>query len=203
MIADEVQSGSGRTGRLWAIEHTGVVPDMVISAKSLGGGMPISAITGRADIMDAPHVSGVGSTYGGNPLACVAAIEALKILSHPVSLINAPRIEKKIRETFEPLLKDVPALGDIRGIGGMMVLEFVKDRVSKEPWSDFVLELVQMNARKGVITIRAGLYTNCLRFLPALNTPDDVLEEALAVVVSNIRELYARLVPAPLEPVSA
>ncbi|MBC7646616.1 MAG: aminotransferase class III-fold pyridoxal phosphate-dependent enzyme [Pseudopedobacter sp.] len=203
MIADEVQSGSGRTGRLWAIEHTGVVPDMVISAKSLGGGMPISAITGRADIMDAPHVSGVGSTYGGNPLACVAAIEALKILSHPVSLINAPRIEKKIRETFEPLLKDIPALGDIRGIGGMMVLEFVKDRVSKEPWSDFVLELVQMNARKGVITIRAGLYTNCLRFLPALNTPDDVLEEALAVVVSNIRELYARLVPAPLEPVSA
>jgi len=200
MIADEIQSGSGRTGKLWAIEHSGVIPDLIISAKSLGGGMPISAVTGRAEIMDAPHVSGVGSTYGGNPLACVAALESLKILSNPVFLAHGSRIEKKIRSVFEPMMHQIPGLGDVRGIGGMMALEFVKDRTTKEPWPEFVLELVQANARRGVISLRAGLYTNCLRFLPMLDTPDDVLEEALGVVASNVREVSAKLEAAKLEP---
>lgn len=193
LIADEVQSGSGRTGRMWAIEHSGVVPDLIVSAKSLGAGMPISAVTGRAEILDAPHVGGVGSTYGGNPLAAVAALEALRTLKSPGFLARAQDIEAKVREIFEPLKEEVPALGDVRGIGAMMALEFVKDHKTKEPWPEFVLDLVRRNAEKGVITIRAGLYSNALRFLPPLDIPLDMLEEGLSVVAENIREVYAAL----------
>lgn len=193
LIADEVQSGSGRTGRMWAIEHSGVVPDLLVSAKSLGAGMPISAVTGRAEVLDAPHVGGVGSTYGGNPLAAVAALEALRILQSPGFLDRAREIEAKVRQVFEPLKARVPALGDVRGLGAMMALEFVKDPKSKEPWPEFVLELVRRNAEKGVITIRAGLYSNALRFLPPLDIPLEMLEEALGVVAENVQEVYAAL----------
>jgi len=193
MIADEIQSGSGRTGRLWAIEHSGVVPDLVISAKSLGAGMPISAVTGRAEILDSPHVGGVGSTYGGNPLACVAALEAIRILESPGFLEQARSIERIIRETFEPLQKEIPVLGDVRGVGAMMVLEFVKDPKSKEPWQEFAMETIKLASRRGVILIRAGLYTNCIRFLPALDIPEDMLREALGVVAGAIRETYQTL----------
>ncbi|MDW8426013.1 MAG: aminotransferase class III-fold pyridoxal phosphate-dependent enzyme [Meiothermus sp.] len=193
MIADEIQSGSGRTGRLWAIEHSGVVPDLIISAKSLGAGMPISAVTGRAEILDAPHVGGVGSTYGGNPLACVAALEALKILTSPGFLDKAQHIERMVRETFEPLKAEIPVLGDVRGVGAMMVLEFVKDPKTKEPWQEFAMETIKLASRRGVILIRAGLYTNCIRFLPALDIPEDMLREALLVVAGAIRETYRAL----------
>lgn len=193
LIADEVQSGSGRTGRMWAIEHSGVVPDLIVSAKSLGAGMPISAVTGRAEVMDAPHVGGVGSTYGGNPLAAVAALEALRLLQSPGFLERAFQVEAKVRDVFEPLKEEVPALGDVRGVGAMMALEFVKDPKTKEPWPEFVLELVRRNVERGVISIRAGLYSNVLRFLPPLDIPLDMLEEALGVVRENIREVYAAL----------
>lgn len=193
MIADEIQSGSGRTGKIWAIEHSGVVPDLVVSAKSLGAGMPISAVTGRAEIMDSPHVGGAGSTYGGNPLSCVAALKAIEILESPGFLDKAKNVERIIRETFEPLQKEVPVLGDVRGVGAMMVLEFVKDAKTKEPWSEFAMETIKLASRRGVILIRAGLYTNCIRFLPALDIPEDMLREALGVVVGAIRETYQTL----------
>lgn len=191
MIADEIQSGFGRTGKLFAIEHSGVVPDLVISAKSLAAGMPLSAVTGRAEILDAPHLGGVGSTYGGNPLACVAALEAIKIINTPETLRCAQRIEAIIRETFEPLQAEVPILGDVRGVGAMMVLEFVHDPVGKQPWPEFVLKVVQQAVARGVILIRAGLYSNCIRFLPQLTIPEEQLREGLAVVADSIRETYA------------
>ncbi len=190
MIADEIQSGFGRTGKVFAIEHSGVIPDMVISAKSLGAGMPISAVTGRAEIMDSPHVGGVGSTYGGNPLACVAALEAIKIITKPATLEAANRVERVIREVFEPLKTELPMLGDVRGHGAMMVIEFVKDRVTKEPWPEIVPEIVKRSFEQGVILIRAGLYTNCIRFLPALEIPEDQLREALGAIVIAARAAY-------------
>lgn len=193
MIADEIQSGSGRTGRLWAIEHSGVVPDLLISAKSLGAGMPISAVTGRAEILDSPHVGGVGSTYGGNPLACAAALKAIEILESPGFLERAQQIERIVRKTFEPMQAEVPVLGDVRGIGAMMVLEFVKDPHTKEPWQEFAMETIKQASRRGVILIRAGLYTNCIRFLPALDIPEEMLREALGVVAGAIRETYQTL----------
>ncbi len=193
MIADEIQSGSGRTGRLWAIEHSGVIPDLLISAKSLGAGMPISAVTGRAEILDSPHVGGVGSTYGGNPLACAAALQALAILTSPGFLQQAQRIEGIVRETFEPLKAEVPALGDVRGVGAMMALEFVRDPKSKEPWPEFAMETIRRASQRGVILIRAGLYTDCIRFLPALDIPEDMLREALGVVAGAMRETHQAL----------
>ncbi|WP_299429220.1 4-aminobutyrate--2-oxoglutarate transaminase [uncultured Meiothermus sp.] len=188
MIADEIQSGSGRTGKIWAIEHSGVVPDLVVSAKSLGAGMPISAVTGRAEIMDSPHVGGVGSTYGGNPLACVAALKAIEILESPGFLERASQIERVVRETFEPMKNEIPVLGDVRGVGAMMALEFVKNPITKEPWQEFAMETIKRASKQGVILIRAGLYTNCVRFLPALDIPQEMLREALGVVADAIRE---------------
>jgi 4-aminobutyrate aminotransferase / (S)-3-amino-2-methylpropionate transaminase / 5-aminovalerate transaminase len=195
MVADEVQSGMGRTGRLFAIEHSGVVPDLVVIAKSLGAGMPISAVTGKAEILDAPHVGGVGSTYGGNPVACQAALAALRALRRPAMLAQAARVEAAVRRLFEGLARDVDAIGDVRGLGAMMAVEFVKDRRTKEPWPEIVLEAVRRSATRGVILIRAGLYSNCLRFLPPLDIPDDVLEEALAEVAASVREAAEALSP--------
>ena len=188
MVADEVQSGLGRTGRLFAIEHSGVVPDLVVSAKSLGGGMPISAVTGRAEILDAPHVGGVGSTYGGNPVACRAALAAIRLLRRPSMLGEAARVEAAVRRVFEGLARDVGAIGDVRGLGAMMAVEFVKDRDTKEPWPELVVEAVRRAAARGVVVIRAGLYSNCLRFLPPLDIPEDVLEEGLLAVAGAVRE---------------
>jgi 4-aminobutyrate aminotransferase/(S)-3-amino-2-methylpropionate transaminase len=123
----------------------------------------------------------------------VAALEALRILESPGFLEQARSIERIIRETFEPLQKEIPVLGDVRGVGAMMVLEFVKDPKSKEPWQEFAMQTIQLASRRGVILIRAGLYTNCIRFLPALDIPEDMLREALGVVAGAIRETYQTL----------
>lgn len=196
MIADEIQSGSGRTGKLWAIEHSNVVPDMMISAKSLAAGMPLSAITGRSEIMDSPHVGGVGSTYGGNPLACVAALEALELLQSPELQAGAARIEATIREIFEPMKLELSCIGDVRGIGGMMIVEFVKDPVTKEPWLEIIPEITKRTLQGGVVLLRAGLYGNCIRFLPVLNISDEMLREALHVVANAFRAADIAMKPA-------
>jgi 4-aminobutyrate aminotransferase/(S)-3-amino-2-methylpropionate transaminase len=188
MVADEVQSGFGRTGRMFAIEHADVVPDLVVSAKSLGGGMPISAVTGRAEVLDAPQAGGVGSTYGGNPVACRAALEAIRLIGRPSMQAEAARVETAVRRVFEALAREVEAIGDVRGMGAMMAVEFVKDRRTKEPWPELVLEAVRRSAERGVVILRAGLFSNCLRFLPPLDIPDDVLDEGLLAVAAAVRD---------------
>jgi 4-aminobutyrate aminotransferase / (S)-3-amino-2-methylpropionate transaminase / 5-aminovalerate transaminase len=183
MIADEVQCGSGRTGRMFAIEHYGIVPDLIASAKSLGAGMPIGAITGRAEIMDSAHLGGVGSTYGGSPVACVAAIEALKMIRQPEFLAHANRLGEVMRETLEGWKRECPIVGDVRGLGPMLLVELVTDRESKTPLpAADTLGVVRRAVSNGVMLIRAGLFSNCIRFLPPLNMPEDMLREALAVV---------------------
>lgn len=193
MIVDEIQSGFGRSGKLFAIEYSGVLPDLIISAKSLAAGMPLSAVTGRAEILDAAHLGGVGSTYGGNPLACVAALEAIKLINRPETLAAARRIEGIVRETFEPLQAETPVLGDVRGRGAMMALEFVKDRQTRQPWPDFVLNVIQKCSSRGVMLLRAGLYSNCIRLLPQLDIPQDQLHEGLNIIAESIVETYQEL----------
>jgi len=189
MIADEVQCGCGRTGRMFAVEHYGIVPDLIVSAKSLGAGMPISAVTGRAEIMDSAHLGGVGSTYGGSPLACAAALEALRMIRQPEFLAHANRLAAVLREELESWKARWPIVGDVRGLGPMMLVEFVSDREAKTPLAPSdVLAIVQQAASNGVMLIRAGLYSNCIRFLPPLNMPEDMLREALAVVRHAIEE---------------
>jgi 4-aminobutyrate aminotransferase/(S)-3-amino-2-methylpropionate transaminase len=183
LIADEVQCGSGRTGKLFAVEHYGVVPDLIVSAKSLGAGMPIGAVTGRAEIMDSAHLGGVGSTYGGSPVACVAAIAALNIIRQPEFLAQANRLAETMREIMEGWKSAWPIVGDVRGLGPMLLVELVADRETKTPLSPpQVVSIVRYAAEHGVILMRAGLYSNCIRFLPPLDIPLDMLREAFAVV---------------------
>jgi 4-aminobutyrate aminotransferase/(S)-3-amino-2-methylpropionate transaminase len=183
MIADEVQCGCGRTGRMFAVEHYGIVPDMIASAKSLGAGMPIGAVTGRAEIMDSAHLGGVGSTYGGSPVACAAALAALKMIRQPEFLEHANRLGEVMRGVLESWKRTCPIVGDVRGLGPMLLVELVTDRESKTPLpAADTLAVVRHAVAHGVLLIRAGLFSNCIRFLPPLNTPEDMLREALVVV---------------------
>ena len=191
MIADEVQTGLGRTGTLFAIERSGVVPDLVTTAKALGAGMPISATTGRAEIMDAAHVGGVGGTYGGSPLACVAAIEAVNLIRTPAFLAHARHLGEVLRGELERWQATSQLIGDVRGQGPMLVVELVIDRKTKTPAPDHALAAIRRTVAGGVILIRAGLYSNCIRFMPPLSIAEDELREALAVVGEAIRHVEA------------
>ncbi len=183
LIADEVQCGSGRTGKMFAVEHYGIIPDLIVSAKSLGAGMPIGAVTGRAEIMDSAHLGGIGGTYGGSPVACAAAIAALNMLRRPEFLAQANVLGETMRSIMEGWKAKCPIVGDVRGLGPMLLVEFVADRETKTPLAaPQVVSIVRHAAAHGVILMRAGLFSNCIRFLPPLNMPLDMLNEALAVV---------------------
>jgi 4-aminobutyrate aminotransferase/(S)-3-amino-2-methylpropionate transaminase len=191
-IADEVQCGASRTGKFFAIEHTDVVPDIIVSAKSIGGGMPISAITGRAEIMDAPHLGGLGGTYGGSPVACVAAIEAIKILKSPAFLQRVNAVGEIMRATLESWKERYRLIGDVRGIGAMRLVEFVKDRESKDPDPDVTLEIIRDAVAHGLVMIRAGLFSNCIRLLPPIVITDEQLQEGLQVLADAIARAQAK-----------
>jgi 4-aminobutyrate aminotransferase/(S)-3-amino-2-methylpropionate transaminase len=194
LISDEIQAGMGRTGRLWAIDHSEVVPDLVTTAKSLAAGMPLSAVVGRAEVMDAPHPGGLGGTYSGNPLACVAALEAIDLIATPEFLQRSGEIGERLRRRLEEIQAAHPRLvGDVRGLGSMLVMEIVKDPDSKEPWMEATAALTSATLRRGVITIRAGLYSNCVRFLPPLNITDQELDEALDAVAGAVDEVASEL----------
>lgn len=192
LIFDEIQCGMGRTGKLFACEHAGVTPDLVTIAKSIGAGMPIAAVTGRAEIMDAPHLGGIGGTYGGSPVACAAAIEALKTLTDPAFQAHADMIGERMRTTLDRWATDYPLLGDARGVGAMCLVEFVKDRTSKIPDPDLTLEIIRDAVSNGILLIRAGLYSNCIRLLPPLVITEAQLDEGLAVLEGAIRRAHAR-----------
>jgi 4-aminobutyrate aminotransferase/(S)-3-amino-2-methylpropionate transaminase len=197
MIADEVQCGSGRTGRLFAIEHYGIVPDIIVSAKSLGAGMPIGAVTGRAEIMDSAHLGGIGSTYGGNPVACAAAIESLGIIRQPEFLAHAGHLGNVMREVMNEWKSKWPIVGDVRGLGPMMLVELVADPETKAPLRpEDTLRVIRQAVSNGVVLIRAGVYSNCIRFLPPLNMPEDMLREALNVVGGAIEVVAREIMPA-------
>jgi 4-aminobutyrate aminotransferase / (S)-3-amino-2-methylpropionate transaminase / 5-aminovalerate transaminase len=187
LVADEVQCGMGRTGRLWAIEHSDVVPDLVCTAKSLAAGMPLSAVVGRAEVMSAPHPGGLGGTYAGNPLSCAAAIEAIDAISEPAFLARARAVGERLLARCRAIQAASPSLvGDVRGLGPMLALELVKDPVTKEPWMEATQAVNAATLQGGVITIRAGMYSNCVRFLPPLDIPDAVLDEAMDVVAAAV-----------------
>jgi 4-aminobutyrate aminotransferase/(S)-3-amino-2-methylpropionate transaminase len=187
-IADEIQCGAGRTGKLFAVEHSGVVPDIIVSAKSIGAGMPISAVTGKAEIMDAPHLGGVGGTYGGSPVACVAAIEAIKILKSESFLKRVNEVGEIIRTTLEKWKEKYSIIGDVRGIGAMRLVEFVKNRDTKEPDAEVTLEVIKDAVANGLLMIRAGLFSNCIRLLPPIVITDEQLIEGLQVLENAIAQ---------------
>ncbi len=192
MIADEIQSGSARTGKLFAIEHSGVVPDIITMAKSMGAGMPVSAVIGKAEIMDCTHLGGIGGTYSGSPVSAVAAIETLKIISSKEFLERAEHVGKLIHSTLQKWKQKYACVGDVRGLGAMQLVEFVKDKQTKEPDMQVAMDVLKDAVSHGIILIRAGLYSNCIRLLPPLVMTDDQLIEGLKVLEDAIARADAK-----------
>lgn len=189
MIADEVQAGMGRTGKMFSIEHSGVVPDLVVMAKALGSGMPIGAVTGRTEILDAPHPGGLGGTYSGNPLACVASLATIETMRAPGFLDGANAMGDRLRAGLERIRDRHPGvIADVRGLGPMLAIELVKDE-HLTPDPDLTLAVTKAALGRGLIIIRAGLYSNCVRFLPPLTTSIEQVDEALAVLDAVFDEL--------------
>jgi len=189
LIADEIQTGMGRTGRWFAMEHWGVVPDLMTTAKALGGGFPISGITGRQDLMDSVHASGVGSTFGGNPTACRVGLAVFDIIEEEGLLDRAKVIGERIRSRLEALQQEYPVIGDVRGLGAMVAMELVKDPVTKEPAGDLAKAFRSQLFRNGVVNVGAGTYHNVVRILTPLSIEDDTLARGLDILEETLAQV--------------
>lgn len=188
-IDDEVQAGFGRTARMFAIEHYGVAPDIIIAAKSLAGGMPLSSITGRSELMDHPQIGGLGGTYGGNPVACQAARAVIDIIEKENLLIRAEKIGKTVLDAFQKFKETYDFIGDVRGIGAMVAMELVLDRETKQPAAELTRELVRGCREKGLLLIPAGTYNNIIRTLMPLVISDNQLERGLSILDEELSRL--------------
>jgi 4-aminobutyrate aminotransferase/(S)-3-amino-2-methylpropionate transaminase len=181
LVADEVQTGFGRTGRLFAMERYGVEPDLMTVAKSIAGGLPLSGVIGRAEIMDAPPDSAIGGTFPGNPVACAAGIAVLDTIEEEGLVERAEAIGAEIRAAMERWHDRFTAIGDVRGVGAMLALELVHDRETKEPAPELATAVVEEAFARGLLLLKAGVHGNCLRVLVSLVITDDELAEALGV----------------------
>jgi len=187
-IMDEIQTGMGRTGKRFASEHYDVVPDIILTAKSLAAGLPLAGITGRAEIMDMPHVGGLGGTFGGNPIACKAALAVLDLLNSEL-LEKAAALGEKVRTRFLALQEEFEIIGDVRGLGPMIGMELVKNRKTKEPAVNEAKELVNRCLKKGLIILACGNYGNVIRTLMPLVITDEQLERGLAIIEDQLSTL--------------
>ncbi len=188
-IADEVQTGFCRTGKFFALEWTNVAPDMIVMAKSLAAGMPLSAITGRAELMDAPHEGGLGGTYGGNPVACQAALATIAEMERLNLNQRAHEIGEYTRDYFHRLAVESPFIGEVRGIGAMNAIELVQDKRSKVPYQDAAKQVQKRACQLGLISLTAGTSNNILRTLMPLSINDAELAEGLSVMERAILSL--------------
>lgn len=189
-VADEVQTGFARTGAMFACDHEGVVPDLIVTAKGIAGGLPLSAVTGRADIMDASHVSGLGGTYGGNPLACAAALATIETIEADGLVERAGEIERLMFATLRGLQSDDNRIGDVRGRGAMIAVELVISGTN-DPDPDLARTLAASAHQAGVIVLTCGTYGNVLRFLPPLAISDELLTEGLQILSAILKETRA------------
>ncbi|BBX90054.1 4-aminobutyrate--2-oxoglutarate transaminase [Mycolicibacterium boenickei] len=186
-VADEVQSGFARTGAMFAVEHDGVVPDLIVTAKGIAGGLPLSAVTGRAEIMDAPHAGGLGGTYGGNPIACAAALAVIDTIEREGLLARAVEIEKTMIGRLKAIAAEDSRIGEVRGRGAMIALELVKAGTT-EPDADLAKQVSAAAHAQGLLVLTCGTYGNVLRFLPPLSMPDHLLEEGLDILAAIFAE---------------
>jgi 4-aminobutyrate aminotransferase / (S)-3-amino-2-methylpropionate transaminase / 5-aminovalerate transaminase len=184
-IADEVQSGFARTGAMFASELFGIVPDLVTTAKGIAGGMPLAAVTGRADIMDATHTGGLGGTYGGNPVACAAALAAIDAFEHDGLIERAQQIETILKGRLQSLASADARIGDVRGHGAMIAAEFI-DPETGAPDAALAASIAKGCIAEGVIVLTCGTYGNVFRFLPPLSISDELLNEGLDIVVAAL-----------------
>jgi len=190
-VDDEVQSGVGRTGPVWAIEHYGVEPDLLVSGKSLGGGLPLAAVTGRAEVMDAPDPGGLGGTFGGNPVACAAALAVLDEVASDDFRARAQELGAHIRTKLEELAGRIDQVGDVRGIGPMLALELVTDRDTKEPAADVTKRTTEAARERGLILLSCGTLGNVIRILVPLVISDDDLARGLEILEESLVDAAA------------
>jgi len=191
-IADEIQTGFGRTGRLFASEHYDLVPDIIITAKSLAGGLPLAAVTGRADVMEASHVGGLGGTYGGNPLACAAAIAVIEAMESERIPARAARAGDRIAARFREWQAHYPCIGDVRGLGAMIGMELVADRATRAPDKALAGRLLTAALERGLILLSSGTFGNTIRVLAPLTADDAVLDEGLGVLGAALEAVAGR-----------
>lgn len=188
-IADEIQSGFGRTGKMFAVENFNVVPDLMTIAKSLGAGFPISAVTGRAEVMEACDPGEIGGTYGGNPISCVAGLQVIDMMKNEDLPGRAAKIGKTIVQKMKELQEKYPVIGDVRGLGAMVGIELVKDSKTKEPDKELTGRLAKECFKRGLVMLTAGIYGNVIRVLCPLVIADDQLNEALAIIEDAFEEV--------------
>ncbi|MDP9306748.1 MAG: 4-aminobutyrate--2-oxoglutarate transaminase [Actinomycetota bacterium] len=181
LVVDEVQTGFGRTGKLFAIEHYGIEPDLITVAKSIAAGLPLSGVIGKAEIMDAPPDSAIGGTYVGNPVAQAAALAVLDVIEDEGICDHAAQLGETIRGRMESWHQRWPRIGDVRGLGAMLAIELVKDPATKEPDPDIATAVVEAATERGLLLLKSGIYSNCIRVLAPLVLTDAELDEALAV----------------------
>ncbi|HEY7926424.1 MAG: 4-aminobutyrate--2-oxoglutarate transaminase [Candidatus Dormibacteria bacterium] len=186
LIADEIQTGMGRTGELFAVSHFGVEPDLVLLAKSLGGGLPLAAVIGRAELMDATAPGGLGGTFGGNPVACAAALAVLEVIERDSICARARKIGAIAIERMEAMQQRHGCIGDVRGIGAMTAMELVDNRSSREPAPALTLAVLREAHVRGLALLRAGLYDNVIRLLMPLTITDDELTAGLDILERSL-----------------
>jgi 4-aminobutyrate aminotransferase/(S)-3-amino-2-methylpropionate transaminase len=187
-IADEVQSGFARTGKMFAVEHEAMEPDMIITAKGIAGGLPLAAVTARAEIMDSSHVGGLGGTYGGNPIACAAALAVIQMIEDEKLVERAAHVGRILFESLNALQKKYPIIGEVRGRGAMVAMELVHAG-TKDPNPEAMAKVIKYCQSKGVLILTAGTYGNVIRFLPPVVITDELLKDALSVLAEAFAAL--------------
>jgi len=185
-VDDEVQSGMCRTGPLWAIEHYGVEPDLMTTGKSIGGGLPLAGVTGRAEVMDAVHPGGLGGTFGGNPVSCAAAVSVLDTVSEDRFQRRAVELGETLRARLDELATRIPAVGEVRGLGAMIAIELVTDRKTREPAPALAAATVTAARERGLLLLACGLYSNVIRILVPLVVESDDLEHGLGILEESL-----------------
>jgi 4-aminobutyrate aminotransferase/(S)-3-amino-2-methylpropionate transaminase len=187
-VDDEIQTGAGRTGKMWCVEHwPGVEPDILVSGKGIGGGFPVSATTGRPEIMDAVHTGGPGGTFGGNPVGCAAALAQFDVIER--ALPNVAKINSYMTKRLIELQKKHAIIGDIRGMGAMMALELVNDPKSKTPAAKETKEIKVAALKRGMVMLTCGTYDNVIRMHPSMIMPQETLEQAMDILEASFGEV--------------
>jgi 4-aminobutyrate aminotransferase / (S)-3-amino-2-methylpropionate transaminase / 5-aminovalerate transaminase len=189
LVADEIQSGFARTGRMFAFEHAGVEPDLMTVAKSIAGGVPLSGVIGKASIMDAPPAGGLGGTYAGSPLACAAALAVLDVIEQEQLCDRARVLGTHIMTRLKALQAKSPAIGEVRGLGSMIAMELVKNRRADQPDADLTKALVQAAAARGLVILSCGVYGNVIRLLAPLTISEELLNEGLDVLEASLADV--------------
>jgi 4-aminobutyrate aminotransferase/(S)-3-amino-2-methylpropionate transaminase len=192
LIIDEIQTGFGRTGRMFAVEYSGIEPDLMTVAKSIAGGVPLSALIGKAEIMDAPAPGGLGGTYAGSPLGCAAALAVLEVMAGEKLLERSLRLGELLQSRLRALQKRYPVIGEIRGLGSMVAMELVQNGKADQPEPELTRALVQAAARHGLVILSCGIYGNVIRFLAPLTIPEKLLDEGLEKLEAALAEVTAR-----------